>query len=88
MCCRNGSNITEDEALEALLDEVPRIAAQFSLNSTAVLLFGYLHMMLWVTTADRQIRVIRRTAFHNILTQHMGYFDKNKSGALVTSLTE
>ena len=49
---------------------------------------GFIHMTCWVHTADRQIRVIRRMAFNSILRQHMGYFDKNKSGALVTSLTE
>ena len=56
--------------------------------SAGVMVNGFIHMTCWVHTADRQIRVIRRMAFNSILRQHMGYFDKNKSGALVTSLTE
>ena len=59
-----------------------------TLFATGILVFGYIQMSCWVYTADRQIRVIRQTAFNSILRKHMGYFDKHKSGALVTSLTE
>ena len=83
ICRTNG---TDPE--EALLDEVPRIAAEFSLNALGIFVFGFIHMSCWVLTADRQTRVVRREAFSNILRQHTGYFDKNKSGALVTKLTE
>lgn len=86
LCCRNSTNGSSVE--DILLDEIPAIAIKFTVNSTAILLFGYIHMTCWVYTADRQIRVIRRKAFHNVLRQHVGFFDKNKSGGLVTSLTE
>ena len=81
-------NFSDDGYYVGLLDEVPRIATTFTLNATGILVFGWVAMTAWVYTADRQIRVIRRTAFATILRQHMGYFDQHKSGALVTSLTE
>ena len=88
MCFINRNGTNASDGLDELLDAIPMVAAKFSANSTGVLVFGFIHMTCWVYTADRQIRVIRQKAFHNILTQHMGYFDKHKSGALVTTLTE
>ena len=47
-----------------------------------------LQVLCWVSTADRQVAVVRTKAFHNILSQHMGYFDKHSGGELNTRMTE
>ena len=63
----------------------------FSLRSLLPLsLFQIRYMMMcfWTLTAERQTRRIRKLAFHNIMRQHIGWFDLHQTGELNVRLSE
>ncbi|KAJ8405348.1 hypothetical protein AAFF_G00318210 [Aldrovandia affinis] len=53
----------------------------------AVLLLSYFQIALWVTTAARQIQVIRKTFFQKVMCMEIGWFDCNSVGELNTRIS-
>ena len=45
-------------------------------------------MTCWSLTAERQSRRVRSLAFHNIMRQHIGWFDVHQTGELNVRLSE
>jgi ABC-type multidrug transport system fused ATPase/permease subunit len=82
------SDMTNCMNNDFLYNYIPQIAYTYTVQTVTMFLACYIHMTCWLTTSQRQTRVARRTAFHNIMRQHMGYFDTHKGGELNTRLTE
>ncbi|KAM4602093.1 bile salt export pump isoform 2-T2 [Polymixia lowei] len=54
----------------------------------AVFLLGYLQISLWVTSAARQIQIIRRLYFSKVMRMEIGWFDCNSVGELNTRMSD
>ena len=84
-------NVTANNTDE-IYDEIVYISKESAvvLGVVIVLLFVLLFvgMMSWLRAADRIVRRVRSLAFNNIIRQHMGFFDMNEPGAIITSLAE
>ncbi|XP_076880833.1 bile salt export pump [Brachyhypopomus gauderio] len=54
----------------------------------AVFILGYLQISLWVTSAARQIQLIRRLYFSKVMRMEIGWFDLNSVGELNTRMSD
>ncbi|XP_031707885.1 bile salt export pump [Anarrhichthys ocellatus] len=54
----------------------------------AVFLLGYFQISLWVTTAARQIQVIRKMYFSKVMRMEIGWFDCTSVGELNTRMSD
>ena len=70
-------------ACYAVLIPLPKIYLKRNIS-----LLSYMMMSFWTLTAERQTRRIRSLAFHNIMRQHIGYFDLHQTGELNVRLSE
>ncbi|KAK9524101.1 hypothetical protein VZT92_017968 [Zoarces viviparus] len=54
----------------------------------AVFLLGYFQISLWVTTAARQIQLIRKMYFSKVMRMEIGWFDCTSVGELNTRMSD
>ncbi|XP_035263466.1 bile salt export pump-like [Anguilla anguilla] len=54
----------------------------------SVFILGYLQISLWVTSAARQIQIIRKTYFQKVMRMEIGWFDCNSVGELNTRMSD
>ncbi|CAN9498350.1 unnamed protein product [Ophioblennius macclurei] len=54
----------------------------------AVFLLGYLQISLWVTSAARQVQLIRKSYFSKVMRMEIGWFDCTSVGELNTRLSD
>ncbi|KAM3857136.1 bile salt export pump [Diretmus argenteus] len=54
----------------------------------AVFVLGYVQISLWVTSAARQIYIIRKMYFSNVMRMEIGWFDCNSIGELNTRMSD
>ncbi|XP_038653374.1 ATP-dependent translocase ABCB1 isoform X1 [Scyliorhinus canicula] len=68
--------------------DMTRFAHYFVGLGFAVLIFGSLHVCMFLLAGTRQTGRIRQKFFHAILHQEMAWFDSNQIGELNTKLTD
>ncbi|KAI4882015.1 hypothetical protein NFI96_000728 [Prochilodus magdalenae] len=91
-------NLTAEENLElnmttrcGVLDiehEMTNFAYYYVGIGSAVFILGYLQISLWVTSAARQIQIIRRLYFGKVMRMEIGWFDCNSVGELNTRMSD
>ncbi|XP_072516995.1 bile salt export pump isoform X2 [Salminus brasiliensis] len=91
-------NLTAEENLElnmtrscGKLDieyEMTNFAYYYVGIGSAVFILGYLQISLWVTSAARQIQIIRRLYFSKVMRMEIGWFDCNSVGELNTRMSD
>uniref|UniRef100_A0A8B9KTK4 Bile salt export pump n=1 Tax=Astyanax mexicanus TaxID=7994 RepID=A0A8B9KTK4_ASTMX len=83
-------NLSAEENLE-LLDieyEMTNFAYYYVGIGSGVFILGYLQISLWVTSAARQIQIIRRLYFGKVMRMEIGWFDCNSVGELNTRMSD
>lgn len=86
----NQSDVREVRSC-GLLDieyEMTNFAYYYVAIGTAVFLLGYLQISLWVTSAARQIQIIRKMYFSKVMRMEIGWFDCNSVGELNTRMSD
>ena len=78
----------EEVIAESLADQLQSYITHFCILGCCVMVVGFVEMMLWMWTAERQAVRIRKRFFHSILKQHIGWFDEQQVGELTTRLAE
>uniref|UniRef100_A0A674F4I8 Bile salt export pump n=1 Tax=Salmo trutta TaxID=8032 RepID=A0A674F4I8_SALTR len=68
--------------------EMTNFAYYYVAIGCAVFLLGYLQISLWVTSAARQIQIIRKTYFRKVMRMEIGWFDCNSTGELNTRMSD
>uniref|UniRef100_W5LHI0 Bile salt export pump n=1 Tax=Astyanax mexicanus TaxID=7994 RepID=W5LHI0_ASTMX len=91
-------NLSAEENLElnmtrtcGLLDieyEMTNFAYYYVGIGSGVFILGYLQISLWVTSAARQIQIIRRLYFGKVMRMEIGWFDCNSVGELNTRMSD
>lgn len=91
-------NLTAEENLElnmtracGLLDieyEMTNFAYYYVGIGCSVFVLGYVQISLWVTSAARQIKIIRKLYFSKIMRMEIGWFDCNSAGELNTRMSD
>nr|XP_033786801.1 ATP-binding cassette sub-family B member 5 isoform X3 [Geotrypetes seraphini] len=81
----HSSNCTQFKPFD---EQMTEFALYYTGIGVAVLIFGYAQVSLWVLTAARQTRKIRKAFFHSVLNQEISWFDVNKPGELNTRIIE
>ena len=71
-----------------LFDKMQPLVYQFVILAGCVLAVGYVQIVTWSLTKERQSRRIRRLFFHSIMRQDMEWFDLNQSSELTTRMAE
>ncbi|CAL8389153.1 unnamed protein product [Boreogadus saida] len=54
----------------------------------AVFILGYFQISLWVTSAARQVQIIRKLYFGRVMRMEIGWFDCNSVGELNTRMSD
>ncbi|XP_030209850.1 bile salt export pump isoform X2 [Gadus morhua] len=54
----------------------------------AVFMLGYFQISLWVTSAARQVQIIRKLYFGRVMRMEIGWFDCNSVGELNTRMSD
>ncbi|KAG1947910.1 ATP-dependent translocase ABCB1 [Pimephales promelas] len=65
-----------------------RHAIYYSIMGFVVLVAAYMQVAFWTLAAGRQVKKLRKTFFHSIMKQEIGWFDVNETGQLNTRLTD
>ncbi|XP_062869573.1 bile salt export pump isoform X2 [Trichomycterus rosablanca] len=91
-------NLTAEENMElnmtricGILDiefEMTNFAYYYVGIGMAVLILGYLQISLWVASAARQIKIIRRLYFSKVMRMEIGWFDCNSVGEINTRMSD
>ncbi|KAM9461318.1 bile salt export pump [Clarias gariepinus] len=91
-------NLSAEENLElnmtrscGLLDieyEMTNFAYYYVGIGCAVFLLGYIQISLWVSSAARQIQIIRKLYFSKVMRMEIGWFDCNSAGELNTRMSD
>ncbi len=68
-------------------DIVPYIG-YFCVNGVCAFILGFIQIACWSVTAERQTRHIRIIFYRSILTKHVGWFDRQQVGDLISKLTQ
>ncbi|XP_062302785.1 bile salt export pump-like [Osmerus eperlanus] len=68
--------------------EMTNFAYYYVAIGTAVFLLGYLQISLWVSSAARQIQIIRKMYFSKVMRMEIGWFDCNSVGELNTRMSD
>uniref|UniRef100_A0A8C7LNC7 Bile salt export pump n=1 Tax=Oncorhynchus kisutch TaxID=8019 RepID=A0A8C7LNC7_ONCKI len=68
--------------------EMTNFAYYYVAIGCAVFLLGYLQISLWVTSAARQIQIIRKMYFRKVMRMEIGWFDCNSTGELNTRMSD
>uniref|UniRef100_A0A6Q2Y9K0 Bile salt export pump n=1 Tax=Esox lucius TaxID=8010 RepID=A0A6Q2Y9K0_ESOLU len=82
--------IEYDIELQELLDprkecyEMTNFAYYYVAIGLAVFLLGYFQISLWVKSAARQVKIIRKMYFRKVMRMEIGWFDCNSTGELNT----
>ncbi|XP_069852221.1 ATP-binding cassette sub-family B member 5 isoform X4 [Dipodomys merriami] len=82
----NYRNCTKTQ--EKLNEDMLMLTLYYVCIGVTALVFGYLQISFWVTTAARQTKRIREQFFHSILAQDISWFDGCDIGELNTRMTE
>uniref|UniRef100_A0A674F4M2 Bile salt export pump n=1 Tax=Salmo trutta TaxID=8032 RepID=A0A674F4M2_SALTR len=85
------NQLNRENGLFMLLDieyEMTNFAYYYVAIGCAVFLLGYLQISLWVTSAARQIQIIRKTYFRKVMRMEIGWFDCNSTGELNTRMSD
>ncbi|GCC21007.1 hypothetical protein chiPu_0000170 [Chiloscyllium punctatum] len=75
-------------ASETLEEQMTRFSYYYVGLGAAVLVAAYIQVSFWSLTAARQTQKIRKTFFHSLLRQEIGWFDVIQIGELNTRLTD
>ncbi|XP_036443196.1 bile salt export pump [Colossoma macropomum] len=91
-------NLTAEQNLElnmtrlcGFLDieyEMTNFAYYYVGIGSAVFILGYLQISMWVTSAARQIQIIRKLYFSKVMRMEIGWFDCNSVGELNTRMSD
>ncbi|KAL6469235.1 hypothetical protein MHYP_G00227590 [Metynnis hypsauchen] len=91
-------NLTAEENLElnmtrscGLLDieyEMTNFAYYYVGIGCAVFILGYLQISMWVSSAARQIQIIRKLYFSKVMRMEISWFDCNSVGELNTRMSD
>ncbi|KAM6945832.1 bile salt export pump [Aplochiton taeniatus] len=68
--------------------EMTNFAYYYVAIGTAVFFLGYFQISLWVTSAARQIQIIRKMYFSKVMRMEIGWFDCNSVGELNTRMSD
>nr|XP_057939638.1 ATP-dependent translocase ABCB1-like isoform X3 [Doryrhamphus excisus] len=68
--------------------DITVLCIYFAITAATVLLAAYVQVAFWTLAAGRQVRRIRELFFHNVIRQDISWFDTNKTGHLITHLTD
>ncbi|KAJ8003456.1 hypothetical protein DPEC_G00148510 [Dallia pectoralis] len=68
--------------------EMTKFAYYYVAIGLAVFLLGYLQISLWVISAARQIKIIRKMYFRKVMRMEIGWFDCNSTGELNTRMSD
>uniref|UniRef100_A0A6Q2XFI1 Bile salt export pump n=1 Tax=Esox lucius TaxID=8010 RepID=A0A6Q2XFI1_ESOLU len=64
--------------------EMTNFAYYYVAIGLAVFLLGYFQISLWVKSAARQVKIIRKMYFRKVMRMEIGWFDCNSTGELNT----
>ncbi|XP_026862717.2 bile salt export pump [Electrophorus electricus] len=81
-------NMTKPCGILDIEYEMTNFAYYYVAIGTTVFILGYLQISLWVTSAARQIQVIRRLYFSKVMRMEIGWFDVNSVGELNTRMSD
>uniref|UniRef100_A0A3Q3EZW1 Bile salt export pump n=1 Tax=Labrus bergylta TaxID=56723 RepID=A0A3Q3EZW1_9LABR len=84
-------NYTEAFGQPSILDieyEMTQFAFYYVGIGAAVFVLGYFQISLWVTSAAKQIQLIRRIYFSKVMRMEIGWFDCTSVGELNTRLSD
>ncbi|XP_077070050.1 ATP-dependent translocase ABCB1 isoform X2 [Siphateles boraxobius] len=73
---------------ETLGEQMTRHAIYYSIMGFVVLVAAYMQVAFWTLAAGRQVKRLRKTFFHSIMKQEIGWFDVNETGQLNTRLAD
>ncbi|XP_071380463.1 bile salt export pump-like isoform X2 [Centroberyx affinis] len=68
--------------------EMTNFAYYYVSIGIAVFLLGYFQISLWVTSAAKQIQIIRKLYFSKVMRMEIGWFDCNSVGELNTRMSD
>uniref|UniRef100_A0A8C4ZX91 Bile salt export pump n=1 Tax=Gadus morhua TaxID=8049 RepID=A0A8C4ZX91_GADMO len=83
--------IDYDIELNEILDieyEMTNFAYYYVGIGIAVFMLGYFQISLWVTSAARQVQIIRKLYFGRVMRMEIGWFDCNSVGELNTRMSD
>lgn len=69
-------------------DRVQPTALYFLILAGVAIVSGFLELLCWTTTAQRQTHRIRAKFFAAVLNQHVGWYDANQVGQTTSRLAE
>uniref|UniRef100_G3QZW4 ATP-binding cassette sub-family B member 5 n=1 Tax=Gorilla gorilla gorilla TaxID=9595 RepID=G3QZW4_GORGO len=81
----NYRNCTQSQ--EKLNEDMTLLTLYYVGIGVAALIFGYIQISLWIITAARQTKRIRKQFFHSALAEDIGWFDSCDIGELNTRMT-
>ncbi|XP_077454196.1 ATP-dependent translocase ABCB1-like [Stigmatopora argus] len=71
-----------------LQDDMASFCIYFAITGVLVLVAGYMQVAFFALAAVRQVKRIRKSFFHSIMRQDIGWFDVNETGTLNTRLVD
>ncbi|KAJ8352304.1 hypothetical protein SKAU_G00237800 [Synaphobranchus kaupii] len=81
-------NMTRPCGFMEIEDQMTYFAYYYVGIGLSVFILGYLQIYLWVTSAARQIQIIRKTYFRKVMRMEIGWFDCNSVGELNTRMSD
>ncbi|KAL7867292.1 hypothetical protein AOLI_G00151060 [Acnodon oligacanthus] len=81
-------NMTRSCGLLNIEYEMTYFAYYYVGIGSAVFILGYLQISLWVSSAARQIQIIRKLYFSKVMRMEIGWFDCNSVGELNTRMSD
>uniref|UniRef100_UPI00398F70C7 ATP-dependent translocase ABCB1 n=1 Tax=Pristiophorus japonicus TaxID=55135 RepID=UPI00398F70C7 len=73
---------------ETLEEQMTRFSYYYCGIGLAVMIAAYMQITFWSLAAAKQTKKIRRSFFHAVLRQEIGWFDVSQAGELNTRLTD
>ncbi|XP_063067575.1 bile salt export pump [Engraulis encrasicolus] len=81
-------NMTKPCGILDIEYEMTNFAYYYVGIGVAVFILGYFQISLWVTSAARQIQIIRQMYFRKVMRMEIGWFDCNSVGELNTRMSD
>uniref|UniRef100_A0AAR2K970 Bile salt export pump n=1 Tax=Pygocentrus nattereri TaxID=42514 RepID=A0AAR2K970_PYGNA len=81
-------NMTRSCGLLDIEYEMTNFAYYYVGIGSAVFILGYLQISMWVSSAARQIQIIRKLYFSKVMRMEIGWFDCNSVGELNTRMSD
>uniref|UniRef100_A0A8C5FK61 Bile salt export pump n=1 Tax=Gadus morhua TaxID=8049 RepID=A0A8C5FK61_GADMO len=90
-CLNNTIRWRQNLTATTILDieyEMTNFAYYYVGIGIAVFMLGYFQISLWVTSAARQVQIIRKLYFGRVMRMEIGWFDCNSVGELNTRMSD